>query len=146
MHVDMEINDDVRDAVKDLFENATPHIGEALGIKFTKLSKDEVVATMPVDGRTHQPFGILHGGASVVLAETVCSVGGYLNVDRHTQAAVGLEINANHVRPVRSGIVIGTAKPIHRGASTQLWEILITTETGKLVCISRCTLAVIKRK
>jgi uncharacterized protein (TIGR00369 family) len=142
----IHIDEDIKEAAEALFKHAVPNISEVLGIEFIKLSKDEVVARMPVDGRTHQPFGILHGGASVVLAETVCSVAGYLNVDYKTQAAVGLEINANHVRPVRSGSVIGTATPIHRGATTQLWEIRITTATGKLVCISRCTLAVIKKK
>lgn len=142
----MQIDDDVKEAVDALFQHAVPNISDVLGIEFLKLGKDEVSARMPVDGRTHQPFGILHGGASVVLAETVCSVAGYLNVDYQTQAAVGLEINANHVRPVRSGNVVATARPIHRGASTQLWDIRITTETGKLVCISRCTLAVIKKK
>ncbi|MCC5927537.1 MAG: hotdog fold thioesterase [Bacteroidetes bacterium] len=142
----MHIDDNVKEAVEALFNGAVPNISDVLGIEFARLTKDEVVARMPVDSRTHQPFGILHGGASVVLAETVCSVAGYLNVDYHTQMAVGLEINANHVRPVRSGYVIGTATPIHRGATTQLWDIRITTETNKLVCVSRCTLAVVKKK
>jgi len=142
----MQVDENVREAVDKLFESAVPNISDVLGITFELLSRDEVVATMPVDGRTHQPFGILHGGASVVLAETVCSVAGYLNVDYKTQAAVGLEINANHVRPVRSGIVRATARPLHKSASTQLWDIRITDERGRLVCVSRCTLAVIKKK
>lgn len=142
----MQIDENVREAAEKLFEQAVPNISDVLGITFELLSKDEVVATMPVDARTHQPFGILHGGASVVLAETVCSVAGYLNVDYKTQAAVGLEINANHVRPVRSGVVRATARPLHKGASTQLWDIRITDERGRLVCVSRCTLAVIKKK
>lgn len=142
----MHVEADVKEAVDALFSEAVPNIGDTLGITFDFLSKDKVVARMPVDNRTHQPFGILHGGASVVLAETVCSVGGYLNVDRFSQAAVGLEINANHIRPVRSGMVIAEARPVHRGATTQLWETRIETETGKLVCISRCTLAVIRKK
>jgi 1,4-dihydroxy-2-naphthoyl-CoA hydrolase len=87
----------------------------------------------------------LHGGASVALAETVCSIGAWMNVDQATQAAVGLEINANHVRGVRDGAVIGTATPIHLGRTTQLWEIRIEDEAGRLVCISRCTMAVISR-
>lgn len=140
------IDDDVRHLVEDLFANTVPHIGDVLGIRFTRLTKEEVVATMPVDSRTHQPFGILHGGASVVLAESVCSVGAWLNIDTATQLAVGQEINANHIRPVRNGIVRATGRPIHRGATTQVWEIRIETETGKLVCISRCTIAVVKKK
>jgi 1,4-dihydroxy-2-naphthoyl-CoA hydrolase len=142
----MNVDPEVKDAVDELFANAKPNISEVLGIEFVHLSKQEVVAKMPVDRRTHQPFGILHGGASVVLAETVCSVGGWLNVDRATQAAVGLEINANHVRPVKDGFVTASGKPIHLGASTQIWEIRITNDAGKLVCLSRCTIAVVKKR
>lgn len=142
----MKVDSDVREAVDFLFQTAKPNISDVLGIEFLSLSKDEVVARMPVDQRTHQPFGILHGGASVVLAETICSVGGWLNVDFKTQAAVGLEINANHVRSVRDGFVIGTGKPVHLGATTQIWEIRIESEDGKLVCLSRCTIAVIKKR
>lgn len=142
----MKVDEEVREAVEHLFKVAKPNIGEVLGIEFTHLSKDRVEARMPVDGRTHQPFGILHGGASVVLAETVCSVGAWLNVDYKTQAAVGLEINANHLRAVRSGWVTGSATPVHRGATTQVWEVRITNEEGKLTCLSRCTLAVIRQR
>jgi len=102
-----------------------------------------VVATMPVDHRTRQPYGILHGGASVALAETVASIGATMNVDRATSVAVGLEINANHMRPKRDGVVTGTATPIHRGKSTQVWDVRIVDEEGRLVCVSRCTLAVV---
>ncbi len=98
---------------------------------------------MPVDERTRQPYGILHGGASVVLAETLGSSAGNLCVDTGKQVCVGLEINANHVRAVRSGTVTGTARALHVGRSTQLWEIRIEDEQGRLVCISRLTLAVV---
>jgi 1,4-dihydroxy-2-naphthoyl-CoA hydrolase len=142
----MNVAEDVREAVEEMFLNAKPNIAQVLGIEFQSLAKDEVVVTMPVDHRTHQPFGILHGGASVVLAETACSVGAWLNVDRHTQTAVGLEINANHLRPVRTGMVTATARPVHVGALTQVWEVVLHNDAGHQVCISRCTLAVIKKR
>ncbi len=113
---------------------------EPLGIQFEEVSPERVVATMPVDHRTHQPFGLLHGGASVVLAETVASVGAAV-VAPPGHTAVGMEINANHIRPKRSGTVRGAATPIHIGRTSSIWEIRITDEDGKLVCISRCTLA-----
>jgi 1,4-dihydroxy-2-naphthoyl-CoA hydrolase len=140
----IEISDDVRPSVEVLFAEGKPNIGDVLGIEFLKLSKDQIMAKMPVDSRTHQPFGLLHGGASVVLAESICSVGAWLNIDITKNAAVGLEINANHIRSVRSGFVIGVGVPIHRGLTTQVWEIKISTESGKLVCVSRCTVAIIK--
>jgi 1,4-dihydroxy-2-naphthoyl-CoA hydrolase len=116
---------------------------EALGIRFTAVGDDWVQGTMPVDQRTHQPYGLLHGGASVVLAETLGSTAAMLTLDPTQEAAVGLDINANHIRGVRSGIVIGTARKLHLGRSTQVWEIRIETEAGELVCISRITMAVI---
>jgi len=116
---------------------------EHLGITFTAAGEDWISATMPVDERTRQPYGILHGGASVVLAETLGSSAGNLCVDTAKQVCVGLEINANHVRAVRSGTVTGTARAVHVGRSTQLWEIRIEDEQGRLVCISRLTLAVV---
>lgn len=118
----------------------------ALGIEVTKLEKGLVVATMPVDERTHQPWGLLHGGASVALAETVASVGAYELCDQSSEAVVGLEINANHVRGKRDGIVTATGTVLHHGRTTMVWEIKITDEEDKLICISRCTMAVIKRK
>lgn len=114
---------------------------EALGITFTELGDGFLRATMPVDARTHQPYGLLHGGASVALAETLGSSAGALMAGGN--AVVGLEINANHLRAVRSGIVTGTARPLHVGRSTQVWEIRIEDEAGKPVCISRITLAVL---
>ena len=114
---------------------------ETLGIVFTELGGGYLRATMPVDARTHQPYGLLHGGASVALAETLGSSAGMMMAGGN--AVVGLEINANHLRAVRSGIVTGTARPIHIGRSTQVWEIRIEDEAGKPVCISRITLAVL---
>lgn len=117
-----------------------------LGIEFTEVGDDYLVGRMPVDHRTHQPYGLLHGGASVTLAETLGSMGGMLCVDPAKFLVVGLEINANHVRGVREGWVTGIARPLHRGKTTQLWEIKITDEAAKLVCVSRITLAVIEKK
>lgn len=114
----------------------------ALGIELTQVSKQRVAATMPVDSRTHQPFGLLHGGASVALAETLASVGAQMNVGEG-EMVVGLEINANHLRGVRSGTVTGVATPVHIGRRTQVWSIDIRDENDKPVCLSRCTLAVI---
>lgn len=116
---------------------------ETLGIRFTEVGDDWLRGTMPVDHRTHQPYGLLHGGASVVLAETLGSMAAMLTLDPAQEAAVGLDINANHIRGVRSGTVTGTARAVHIGRSTQVWEIRIETEAGELVCISRITMAVI---
>lgn len=115
----------------------------ALGIEMKELSNGKVIATMPVDERTKQPFGLLHGGASVALAESVASVGGFQLVDGTKQAVVGLEINANHVRGVRSGHVIAEGNILHRGKTTMIWDVKIRDEEGNLVCVSRCTLAII---
>ncbi len=114
-----------------------------LQIKITEFTPDKVVATMPVEPRVHQPFGLLHGGASVALAETVASLGAWLNVADKNMSAVGLEINANHLRGVRSGTVTATAVPFHRGRTTHVWNIEIVDEQGRPVCISRCTMAII---
>jgi len=117
-----------------------------LGIEFTRIGDDFIEATMPVDHRTHQPLGLLHGGASVVLAETLGSVAATCCVDTSKQYCVGLDINANHVKGVRSGFVTGITKPIHIGKKTHVWEIKITNEQNELVCISRITMAVIDKK
>ena len=114
----------------------------ALSIVFTELGTDCLRGTMPVDARTHQPYGLLHGGASVLLAETLGSSAGNLSVPEGKRC-VGIEINANHVRAAREGSVTGTARPLHIGASTQVWEIRIEDERGRLVCVSRLTLAVV---
>ncbi|MFD2569561.1 hotdog fold thioesterase [Spirosoma soli] len=115
-----------------------------LGIEFTEAGEGYLVGRMPVDQRTHQPFGILHGGASVVLAESLGSVASFMVLDDPTkQRAVGLEINANHIRSVRSGWVYGRCTPIHLGRTTHVWDIRITDEQDKLVCVSRITIAII---
>src|SRR5690606_3371995 len=115
---------------------------EPLGIVFTEIGPDYLRGTMPVDARTHQPHGLLHGGASVLLAETLGSTAGGMCVPEGRRV-VGIEINANHLRGVRSGTVTGTARPLHVGRSTQVWEIRIEDEAGRLVCVSRLTLAVV---
>ena len=113
-----------------------------LGLEFTELAPERVVATMPVDERHHQPFGYLHGGVSVVLAETVASVGGFLNCPAG-KLAFGSEINASHVRPKRSGELTAVGVPAHVGRRSQVWEVRITDEEDKTVCVSRCTVAVV---
>jgi 1,4-dihydroxy-2-naphthoyl-CoA hydrolase len=119
---------------------------EHLGIVFTNIGDDYIEATMPVDHRTHQPLGLLHGGASVVLAETLGSVAATCCVDMSKQYCVGLEINANHIKSVREGFVTGITRPIHIGKRTQVWEIKITNPQQELLCVSRITMAVIDRK
>ena len=121
-------------------------MGENLGIEFTQIEADKIVATMPVDERTVQPYGILHGGASVSLAETLGSVAAYCSIDFAKYLPVGLEINANHIRSARSGYVTGTAKPVHIGRSTHVWAIEIVDEAEKLICTSRITMAIIEKK
>ncbi len=116
---------------------------ETLGIRISAIGDDWLAGTMPVDHRTHQPYGLLHGGASVVLAETLGSTAAMLTLDPEKELAVGLDINANHIRGVRGGTVTGTAKALHLGRTTQVWEIRIENEEGALVCISRITMAVI---
>jgi 1,4-dihydroxy-2-naphthoyl-CoA hydrolase len=116
------------------------------GIEFTEVGDNYIKASMPVDERTQQPYGLLHGGASVVLAETLGSVAASLCVDLSTQRVVGLEINANHIKGAREGHVIGTVRPVHIGGKTQIWEIHIHNEAHQLVCISRITMAVLDHK
>src|ERR1044071_1317437 len=126
----------------DLRGLATRGLADTLGIEVLELSATRVIASMPVDQRTRQPFGILHGGASVALAETVASLGATANVDREEFVAVGLEINANHLRAKSEGLVTATATPIHLGRTTHVWDVRIVDETDRLVCVSRCTLAI----
>lgn len=121
------------------------HMGTFLDIRFTEVGEDSLTATMPVDERTHQPAGILHGGASVVLAETLGSVASYMCINPEKHQAVGLEINANHLRPVKSGLVTGICKPLHIGAKTHVWEIKIYNDKGKMNCVSRLTVAIINK-
>jgi len=113
-----------------------------LGIEFVEVGDDFIVGRVPVDARTHQPFGLLHGGVSVVLAETLGSCGAAYSSPAGHQA-VGLDINANHLRGVKSGWVIGTARPIHRGRTTQVWQIDLRNEAGEMVCTSRLTVAIL---
>lgn len=121
-------------------------LAETIGIEILELTADRVVATMPVDDRTRQPFGLLHGGASLALAETVASLGAAANVDLERFVAVGQEINGNHLRGKTEGVVRATAVPIHRGRTSQVWAIDIADEQGRLVCVSRCTMAIIPRE
>lgn len=121
------------------------NLGQHLGIEFTVIGPDTLTAVMPVEGRTKQPAGLLHGGASLALAEHLGSVAANLCIDPKRKACVGQEINANHLRGVRSGMVIGITRPVHLGRRSQVWEIRISTEEGDLVCISRLTMAVIDR-
>ena len=121
-------------------------LGEHIGMQFSEIGEDYLKATMPVDHRTHQPYGLLHGGASAALAETLGSVSSALVIDQEKFICVGIEINANHIRSVRSGIVTGTCTPIHIGATTHVWDIRIHDERNKLVCISRLTVAILKKQ
>ncbi len=125
-------------------EKSTIH--DALGITVSEIGDDYIMATMPVDERTVQPYGILHGGASVVLAESLGSIASHYVVDATKYATVGLEVNANHLRPVRSGIVTGKATPIHLGRKNHVWDIEIRSDRDKLTCKARLTIAVIKKE
>jgi 1,4-dihydroxy-2-naphthoyl-CoA hydrolase len=130
--------------LEDINSRAKVGIGSALGIEFTEIGEDFLTARMPVDERTRQPGGILHGGASVVLAETIASVGAGRVIDREKYRGVGLEINANHLAAAADGYVTGIGRPVHLGKTTQVWEIRITNAQGRLSCISRCTMAILE--
>lgn len=130
-------------ALEALMDMQTETLVRTLDIKLTELGPDYLRGTMPVTPKVHQPMGILHGGASVCLAETLGSIGAALLIDVSKQHPVGLEINANHIRPVSSGLVTGTARPLHKGRKTQVWEIKIHNEQEKLTCISRLTVAIL---
>lgn len=116
-----------------------------LGIEFTENTAERVVATMPVNASTHQPFGLLHGGASVVLAESVASIGTWNVIDQENEIAAGLEINANHIRGKASGVVTAIGTPLHKGRSTMVWDIKIIDEEERLICVSRCTVAIVSK-
>ncbi|MCG8311071.1 MAG: hotdog fold thioesterase [Cytophagales bacterium] len=130
----------------DLQEFSKNTMVDHLGIEFLELGEDYIRAKMPVDRRTHQPMGLLHGGASLALAETLGSVASSIIIDMERFFCVGLEINANHVKSARSGFVYGKASPIHLGKKTHVWDIRIVNDRDELVCISRLTVAVIKKK
>jgi 1,4-dihydroxy-2-naphthoyl-CoA hydrolase len=121
-------------------------MGEMLNIKFTEIGYDYLIATMPVDNNTRQPYGLLHGGASAALAETIGSVASMLCIDTDKQICVGVEINCNHVRGKKEGIVTAKASPLHIGATMHVWDIKITDERDKLVCVSRLTVSVLKKR
>jgi len=119
---------------------------ELLGIEHLEITKEKIVLIMPVPPKTHHPWGSLHGGVSVVLAETAATMGAVMNIDQEKQFAVGLEINANHIRPKRDGILTATATPAHIGHAVSVWDIRIVDEKGNLICTSRCTLAIVDKK
>lgn len=121
-------------------------IAGVLGIEMQEVTAEQVTATMPVHAATHQPFGQLHGGASVVLAETVASVGTWNLINQEEEIAVGLEINANHIRGKQDGIVMAVGTPLHRGRTTMVWDIKIVDEEERLICVSRCTVAIVQKK
>ena len=129
--------------MSDAVPNPAETLLKTLGIEFVEKSKERVVARMPVTPRLHQPFGVLHGGASVALAETAASAAAFMNVDQQRERVVGIEINANHLRGKRDGILTAVATPVHVGRRTQVWQVDIRDEAGKAVCVSRCTLAVV---
>lgn len=131
--------------VEELNGRPKGHIGELIGIEFTEITEDSISAKMPVNERTHQPYGILHGGASVVLAESLGSVASNMIIDSDKYIGVGLEVNANHLRPVKSGFVTGICKPIHIGGKTHVWDIKLYDDRGKMNCVSRLTVAIIPK-
>ena len=131
------------ETVNDLCVNT---LAEQLGIKFVEIGADYLRASMPVDNRTHQPMGLLHGGASAALAETVGSVASWLAINNEKQFCVGIEINCNHIRSKRDGIVTATARPLHIGGMLHVWDIQIRDEEEELICISRLTVTILKKK
>ncbi|MGI9544657.1 MAG: hotdog fold thioesterase [Cyclobacteriaceae bacterium] len=132
--------------VEQLNANSSKTLVEHLGILVTEVGSDYIKGTMPVDHRTHQPYGLLHGGASVALAETLGSIAANCAVDNEKYYCVGLEINANHIKSARKGLVHGITRPLHIGKQTQVWQIKITNDNQQLVCVSRITMAVLNRK
>lgn len=132
-------------ALDDLNTLSKGTMAEMLGMQFTEVGPDMLIASMPVDNRTQQPYGLLHGGASAALAETVGSVASSLCIDNQKQICVGLEINCNHIRGKKTGVVYAKASPLHIGATTHVWDIKITDEREKLVCVARLTVAVLKK-
>jgi 1,4-dihydroxy-2-naphthoyl-CoA hydrolase len=138
------INPDIR--IEELNKLGENTLVSHLGIEITEIGKDYLKGKMPVDHRTKQTYGILHGGASVVLAETLGSIGSNLCIDHNKQYCVGLEINANHIRSMREGYVNGIAKLVHSGRKTHIWDIRILNEKEQLVCISRLTMAILEKE
>jgi 1,4-dihydroxy-2-naphthoyl-CoA hydrolase len=132
-------------SLEDLNGRPKGHIGEVMEIEFTEITPDSLSARMPVNEKTRQPYGILHGGASVVLAETLGSVASNLVINSDKYIGVGLEVNANHLRPVKSGFVTGICTPIHIGGKTHVWDIKLYDQRGKMTCVSRLTVAIIPK-
>jgi 1,4-dihydroxy-2-naphthoyl-CoA hydrolase len=132
--------------IDNLNQRSADTMGDFLGIRFTEIGENSLTATMPVTARTRQPLGIVHGGANVVLAETIASTAANMVIDNALSYCVGLEINANHIRSVDEGLVTGIARPAHLGRSTQVWLIDLFNDAGQLSCTSRMTAAVISRK
>jgi 1,4-dihydroxy-2-naphthoyl-CoA hydrolase len=132
-------------SLEDLNGRPKGHIGEVMEIEFTEITADSLSARMPVNEKTRQPYGILHGGASVVLAETLGSVASNLVINSDKYIGVGLEVNANHLRPVKSGFVTGICTPIHIGGKTHVWDIKLYDQRGKMTCVSRLTVAIIPK-
>lgn len=132
-------------SLEDLNGRPKGHIGEVMEIEFTEITPDSLSARMPVNEKTRQPYGILHGGASVVLAETLGSVASNLVINSEKYIGVGLEVNANHLRPVKSGYVTGICTPIHIGGKTHVWDIKLYDQRGKMTCVSRLTVAIIPK-
>jgi 1,4-dihydroxy-2-naphthoyl-CoA hydrolase len=133
----------IQPSLDELNNRPKNHIGALLGIKFTEIGENYLKGTMPVDDRTRQPYGILHGGASVVLTETLGSVASNMVLDTNFKMGVGLEVNANHLRPIKSGLVTGICTPVHIGGKTHVWDIKLYNDKGKITCISRLTIAVV---
>ena len=133
-------------SIEDLRPLGRGTMTEHLGVEWVEIGKNFLKAKMPVDHRTIQPYGLLHGGASCVLAETIGSVASHLVIDPSEFYCVGIEINANHIRSAKEGFVYGTCSPLHIGSSTHVWDIRITNEEEKLICISRLTVAIMKKK
>ena len=133
-------------SIDDLNALSANTLGAHLDMCFIEVNDTQLIATMPVDARTHQPYGLLHGGASAALAETVGSVASWLTVNPETHLAVGIEINCNHVRGKKEGVVTAVASPLHIGATTHVWDIRISDEHQKLICISRLTVAIVKKE
>ena len=119
---------------------------ELLGVRLSEVTKEKVVLTLPITPKTHQPWGYLHGGVSVLLAETAATMGATMNINQENELAYGIEINANHIRSKREGTLTATATPVHIGHTISVWEISITDELEKLICQSRCTLAIVRKK
>lgn len=132
--------------LEELTQHAKNTMIEHLGITYEQVSLDKVIMSMPVGPKTHQPYGVLHGGASVVLAETAASIATAININPETHMCFGMEINANHIRSKKDGIVTATATPFHKGRTTMVWHIELTDEEDKTICISRCTVAVVEKK